>query len=302
MKRKVFAAKKDQPTEAVAPYKIDASFSKVTFSHDVMNFSIGGAALEMNFEDRVLNLVPWRNQAVNIGFRTLLSLSEKKEDIDKSVMIDAKIMGKIAFDQSSFSSSLPFVAAGAPKLNASNAAGIDVSITKAFGLPFMNFFVAAGSPSYTSPAIKVGDPKGNYSAYFNANSAEFTMSFFWNASDNFISRFRMDVGAGYYDIYEGIYVGGFNRPTARREAQATLFPIVAFHFNFSPEDKDLYGASIRAFDSQVKFNAWLKILELEGGHSFRFDGTFVSGPIARKQRPWETKGGGIFNIRYRFGL
>jgi hypothetical protein len=59
---------------------------------------------------------------------------------------------------------------------------------------------------------------------------------------------------------------------------------------------------VRFFDSQLKLNGWLKVLELEGGHVFRVGLTYVSQPFARRMHEWETTGGALVQIRYRYGL
>ena len=89
---------------------------------------------------------------------------------------------------------------------------------------------------------------------------------------------------------------------AKKQVLGDIYPIVALHFNFSPDGKDLLGLTLKEFDSQIKATGWLKIAEFEGGHILRFAGEFITPPFARKAHEWETTGGVLFQIRYRYGF
>ncbi len=293
--------KKVEPVVA-STFKIDATASMMSFSHEVMNFSLGGAAVELGFEDKVLNVLPYQGQMMTVGFRTLVTLSEKKEDIDQAVVIDARLLGRIGFDVWSIAKNIPFLAIAAPKLNTGIGAGVDINVTRPFGMPFMNFYLMAGSPDYSSPAIKTAIAGGKNEAYFTWNAAEASMSFYWNTSDNFVARFRMDVGAGYYDVYRAEYIGKNSKPSTKKEVQANFYPMVQFHFNFAPDDKELFGTKIKIFDGQAKMTSWLKLLELEGGHLFRFEAQYLATPFIRSKRAWDNEGGATVQLRYRYGF
>lgn len=282
------------------PYKIDASLSMVHFSHEIMDFSLGGASVELGFTERVLNLLPYQAMALTGGFRTLVSLADKKTDISNSLIVDARFIGKLKMNTSSLATNLPYHQADKPRLNVGTAAGFDINITRPFELPFLNLYVAAGGPAFSSPAIKLGTTANPY-AYFTFTQAEALMSFYWNTSEKMTSRLRVDVGAGYYDIWKANYRGTSKSPSSKELLQAKFIPVVGFHFNFVPDNTELFGAKLRIFDSQATLTAWLKLLEFSGNHVIRFEGTYMSEPFARKMRDWETKGGAILQVRYRYG-
>lgn len=299
--------RRSAPVEVKVPYRIDAGFSSVTFSHEVMEFSFGNAGIEFSADEKTRNLLPYQTQSLGGGVRTLINLSERKEDIDKALVIDARFLGRFEVDLWSAVRSIPFIAIQRPKMHTGNGATVDISLTKPFSMPFSNFAFTFGSSDMAGSPIKRfvrGHASGveGFHSYYSTTAAEFTWSFYWNTSENFTARFRMDVGAGFFDVYEAYYANNSNSPTMKKEVYAKLSPIVALHFNFSPENTDLFGSSIRVFDSQVKATAWLKLVELEGGHSFRSFLTYLSQPIARKKNNWDTTGGAVFQIRYRYGF
>lgn len=166
----------------------------------------------------------------------------------------------------------------------------------------MNFYVMVGAPEYADPARKFSIAGGKQEAYFNWNSMEGSMSFYWNTSDNFISRFRMDVGAGYYDVWRAEYAAGSKKPTTKKQVFANFYPMVQFHFNFAPDDKELFGTRIKLFDGSAKVISWLKLLELEGGHTFRIETQVLTPPIFHKARKWDNEGGATATVRYRYGF
>jgi hypothetical protein len=190
------------------------------------------------------------------------------------------------------------------RLHLGNAGGLDVSISRPFGLPFFNFYLMYGAePDMVDTKVSSITHQGNKVNYYNITSAEATMSFYWNSSVSMVTRFRLDVGAGMYDVYEAVYASATaKKPFKRIQAQSEFQPILAFNFNFAPEGVDIYHAQLRFYDSQVKISGWLKLFELEGGHVFRFDGAYIMPPFARKKDIWETDGGAIIQIRYRYGF
>ncbi|MDP3148248.1 MAG: hypothetical protein Q8N83_03865 [Ignavibacteria bacterium] len=299
----VVKAKRGAAQEEVkTSFRLDASFSQISFSHEIMDFAMGGASVEYGFNEKVLNLLPYQATLFNAGFRTLISISDKKTDLNKAVMVDVKIMGRLKMNTSKIIGSLPFVAADKPLLNMGTSGGFDIQLTRPFTLPFLNLYLNAGGPAYSSPAVTI--PKGkDREAYFSFSQAEATMSFYWNASDKMNSRFRMDIGAGYYDVWKGTYIGTAKSASKKELMQDNFYPVVNFYFNFISDGSEFYGCKIRFFDSQASLTSWLKLAEISGGHIIRFEGTYISAPVARKNRPWENKeGGAILQLRYRYGF
>lgn len=289
--------------DSAADFRLDAGFTSVSFSHPAMDFSLGGASIEVGVDERTLNLLPYQTGAITGGFRTLITLADKKEDINKALIIDAKLLGRVTTDMSKLPTSLPFMGGTRPKMHLSNAAGLDLSLTRIFGLPFINIYAMAGSADVTNSPLKQL-VNGVWTTYYNNNSAEGTMSFYWNTSESQIARFRVDLGAGYYDVYSAEFANYSDRkPSVKKAVADGVYPIFALHFNFAPDNKeDIFYGMVRFFDSQVKVNGWLKVLELDGGHVFRVGLTYITQPFARKMHEWETTGGALLQIRYRYGL
>ncbi len=285
-------------------FRMDAGFTGLSFSHPSMDFSLGGASLELGVDEKMLNLLPYQGGTITGGFRTLVSIADKGADINKAFIIDATILARVAVDMHQLPTSLPFMGATKPRLHLGNGAGIDLHLTRIFGLPFINFYAMAGSvPDLANSPLKQ-TIKGKTFTYYNNTSAEGTMSFYWNTSEANMSRFRMDIGAGYYDVYSAEYTKPTDKkPSIKKSVLDNIFPVLAVHFNFAPDGKDnIYYGTLRLFDSQLKVSGWLKVLELEGGHVFRVAVTFVTPPFARRQHEWETSGGALVQVRYRYGL
>jgi hypothetical protein len=290
-------------------YRIDASYTHITFSHKLMEFALGAAGVELSVDEKALNLLPYQQMSINGGFRIYVNLSDKKDDLDKSLMIDARLLARLAVNTSKLPTFLPFMGAGKPRLHLGSAAGIDATITRPFGMPFLNLYVMAGAaPNLADSPLQQYNPiTKQMVAYYNTTALEASMSFYWNATETMTSRFRLDLGAGFYDIYEAEYTKTSagkipSKPPVKRQIQAKFQPVICFHFNFAPQGIDIYHAELKFYDSQLKVGGWLKLLELDGGHVIRFGGMYISPPIARKKRPWETDGGALLELRYRYGL
>jgi hypothetical protein len=291
--------RRGQQEEVPSTFKIDATLTGFSFSHDIMQFGVGSGSIEFGFGERVLNLLPFQPMTINGGFRTMIMLSDKKSDKNNALMLDARFLGRMRLNTFNL---VPYVIADKPKLHVGQAAGIELFVTRPFTLPFMNIYFSTGGQGYSSPNVKFDETPTTKVAYFSFTQAEATFSFYWNTSDKMNSRFRMDVGGAYYDVWKGIYQGTRNTTKNKTLLQGKFFPVIAIHFNFVPENVDLLGVKVRFFDSQFMLNAWLKLVEFEGGHVIRFDGTFVSAPMLRKSRAWETDGGAVMQIRYRYGF
>lgn len=298
-------ARRGQKVEEKTSYKIDASLMRWSFSHEIMEFAgLAGSAFDWNTMSRVVPVLPWKSMAFSGAFRTLIQVSEKKVDIAQALVIDARLHARIGLNSTSVAN-LPFVQGGKPRLVFGSGGGVDLSFTRPWGLPFINIYILAGSTGFTDPPDDVklaSKTAGAKDAYFTFNEAEFTYSFYWNTSDKLNARFRFDIGVGYYDVWRATYTGTNKTPSKKETVQDNMYPVLNMHFNFSPENNEFYGGSFRLFDSFATLSAWLKVMEFDGGHVIRFEGQVISPPIARKQREWETAGGAIVQLRYRYGL
>lgn len=284
-------------------FRIDASFTQLSFSHDIMNFgNLGGGSLEYGVTDRVLNVLPYQSMLFYGGFRTLITLSDKKVDYKNASILDAKFLGRIKMDFAKLATQIPFLFGDKPKLNVGTSVAAEISTTKLFSLPYLNFYLATGGNSFSSPSARVVIGGLNY-AFYSFSQAEATMSFYWNGSDKLNTRFRMDIGIGYHDVWKGYFGAPTDKSPYKKELVRDNFsPVAIFHFNFSPEGAEFYGARIRYYDGQVSMNIWLKLAEFGQGHTFRMDATYLTPPIMRTKGDWETTGGALIQIRYRYGF
>ncbi|MCA0389913.1 MAG: hypothetical protein LCH52_15605 [Bacteroidetes bacterium] len=285
-------------------FRIDAGFSSLSFSHKAMDFSIGAAGIEITMEEPVLHALPFGNNTLGFGFRTLFNLSKDTKNPNAGMVLDARFLGRIRTKTNEIVNNLPFALNATSNFHVGTSAAIDLHVTRPFGLPFMNAYVAIGGRGYSNPYVTFKDKlvANQKYAYFSFTQAEGSFSFYWNTSDKLSSRFRIDVGLGYFDMLKAYYPGGRTTATKTEVVDNLISPVVTLHYTFAPEQNDIFGVKLRVFDSVVKAEGWLKLLELDGGHVFRFAGTVFSNPIGRTIREWENEGSVFFQIRYRYGF
>jgi hypothetical protein len=296
------AGRRGADATAKSDFRIDASFSHVSLSHEIMKFGGAIGGVEFGFLDRSQNLLPYQAMSFTAGFRTLISLSESKSDLNKALMVDARFLGRMRYDARKLSENLPFLQAEKPRLNVGTAAGADLSFTRPFQMPFLNLYFATGGVYFTKPFIKLGPAAAQY-AYSTFSQGEMSFSFYWNTSDKRTTKFRMDVGAGYHDIWKSYYRANGTFSGSKELKYDKISPVLALHFNFSPANSDLLYAKARIYDSRVFAQAWIKLAEFGNGlHSFRFEGMYLTPAFARKKNDWENDGGVILQIRYRMGM
>lgn len=278
-------------------FKIDASFSHLSFAHSFMEFSVGGASLIYDFIEPVMNLAPYQSMSVRGGFRTLFALTDKP-DLNSSTYLDAKFMARLPVG-TTFIDLMPALITDDPIVNFSTGVIIDLSMTRPFDLPFINIYAAIGDGSFTSPEVIVKE-NGENIAYWSHTQLAATMSFYWNTSDTKTSRFRIDIGGAYYDLYRARYSVGENYRSDKK-LEGALQPFIQLHYNFVP-DGPLLGGSFKLYDGQLTAKYWLKLAEFGPKHTLRFETIYVTPPILRSQRDWEVDGGLMMQLRYRYGL
>ena len=279
------------------PYHVEADFSHATF-YDSKHLNLGFSSIgaEWNSETKVLNLLPWQSMTMSLGVRTFISFSEVVRNLYDDFLINAKILTRFRLNTSSFSYKLPFVYADPPRLNVLSALVVDVNTTRIYGLPFMNFYFASGFKDFSRPYVSFG-PSDSSRAFFNTNSWEYTMSFFWNKSERLNMRFKIDIGMGAYDVYKVIYHKGVRDYPVHYK----ISPVLNFYFTFVPQKKELFGMKLRYFDSMLRGKFWLKIFELDKLHTFRFQVEYISKPMFRQLNEWENTGAAV-QLVYRLGF
>ncbi|PIP78753.1 MAG: hypothetical protein COW85_03110 [Ignavibacteria bacterium CG22_combo_CG10-13_8_21_14_all_37_15] len=289
-----------QTAEAeVVDYKIDASFGNVSFFYKDLDLGYSTISGEVDMGAKVLNLHPWQAMSLTAGIRSLVTISAAAQNLLEDFIIDARLMGRIKLNTSSLVTSLPFVFVTTPKLNVGSGLILDVSATRAYGMPFINFYLATGATKAFTPSVKFIDKKGENVAYFTPQQWETSMSFYWNTSEEMTLRFRIDIGVANYNIQKINYStgGGMNQVFNKIQPATTLY------LNFAPKNNDFFGSSFRLFDNQLTVKFWLKLLEFSSLHSFRFETSYISAPFMRAVKEWEAEeGASYFSIRYRYGF
>ncbi|GJQ63811.1 MAG: hypothetical protein SCALA702_28640 [Melioribacteraceae bacterium] len=285
-----------------AEFMIDASLAHASFYHKEMDLDFTILSAEMSMESDLLNLHPWQSMALNIGGRGLFFITGDKKRMKNDLVIDAKIMGRFAVGSESVASAMPFVGSDKPKLNVGTGLSFDISTTRYFDIPFLNLHFVTGGKNFDNPGVSFGSADSSY-AFFTFNEFATTFSFYWNDSDEKLLRFRMDFGLGTYNVVKATYYKG---SVSSNEVYNKWQPIINFNLAFVPKqkriDNEIFGANLRIFDSVLKADFWLKLLELEGGHKFRFVTGIIFSPLYRSTHEWENSGSTMFGVRYRYGF
>jgi hypothetical protein len=296
----VFSRRK---TSEESPIRLDISFERISFSHEAMDLIFGGSSIEANVNDEVLNLLPWQTSTVSAGIRTLITFSEKNIKPQDATYIDLKFMARFNYDSSNFFDKLVFLSGDEPLLNLHNGIILGATLTRPFSLPFINFHLAFGNKKFDHLNYKIPRPGLPYDvSYHSFTQASGSMSFFWNTSDRSTNRLRIDLGFGYYDIYKAYSDKNTGSFLSSESIKAKFYPDLKLYYNFVPDNSPVLGAMFRFFDGQASVNGWIKIIEFASGHSIRLEAKFISSPLTRSRNEWETKGGSMYQLRYRYGL
>lgn len=283
------------------PFRVDASLTSLTFSYAPwMDFNFGGgASVEFTTEEKLLNILPYEGMNFSGIARILLEL-ENEKGMNKALYLDSRIGVRIKARTNEILSSVPLFMSDAPRLNTVSSFMVDIKATRPFSLPFMNFYLNIGNRDFENPysVVEVNRLK---KAYFTFNQLAMSMSFYWNTSDKRTSRFRMDIGFGYHDVWQLNY-NALGAPTNSELVQEKISPIVALSFNFAPKNKPLFGVGIRSYESRPKITGWFRLVEISERHTVRAEVMYIAPPVARKLNPWENENGVLVQIRYRLGV
>jgi len=282
-------------------FRIDASFSKITFSHKALDYSIGTTGFEVSTMEPILNLLPFEAANLHLGFRSILRVSGEKR-IKHASFIDAKLVSIISLNSSSIFTNQPFVSADTAKLNINNGFGGELNLTKFFGFPYIILKGYMSNTDFENPTYFIPTSDSTSDAYFSSGQFEGTFSFYWNTSPMLTSRFRFDLGVGYFNIWQNSYNADNEITLTDEESSDFVVPIIGLYYTFIPSDTPLLGVKIRYFDSRITVGGWIKIFEFAPENILRLEATGITEPIARDLRNWESAGGVFFQFRYRYGL
>lgn len=285
-------------TTTASNMQIDASFSHLTFYHNALNLGFGTISAEIDMGSKVLNLLPYQTMGMSFGMRTLFSLKGNLTNLKNDFVIDAKILGRARLNTSDFVTSLPFLFGQKPTINVGPGFIVDLSTSRLYGFPFLNFYLSTSSGTSLNPYISFGPP-ATPSAYFSFNQWEATFSYFWNSSEERTVRFKMDLGAANYDVYKVDYSPVTSKTMVFNKTQ----PVISLQTTFAPLNSEFLSAKVKFYDGVMNLYFWMKIIDISGVGSFRLETNFMSAPMFRSLYPWETEGSNsMVQIRYRYGF
>lgn len=290
-------------TSGTTSFKLDASASDISFSHEAMNAILedGGASVEVDFKQPVVNVLPHQGMTLRAGLKMLFMLAGDKRGINNSTFLNAKFGARINLGTRDLYDAQPYIFGDPPRLNFGTGIFGQFNFSKMGNFPYMNFYFATGDRDVTDPAVFVFKGLRKY-AYHTFNEAEISMSFYWNTSDALTSRFRMDVGGGYYDVVESEYNNKTGSLLSTKQVFAKFQPMLAIHYTWAPRSNPVMGARLKFFDSTFNFLSWLTVFQIAPDHLFRLEAIYISAPFFRDSYSWETEGGAMVQIRYRYGL
>lgn len=294
---------KDMVVTQPGDFMIDASFSHLSFTMKEMIFGPGIAGIELNTKNRLLNALPWQSPQINFGVRFMVNLTGedtkggftvKPEDL----IIDGKILARLAMNTPSLNKVNPFLTNKASRLNVTSGVNIELTTTRFFRLPVFNLFFSIGSNKLPDPVIRFSNSDGSDYAYFSSMSWSATMNFYWLTSSSRTGRFKCEIGLGQYNVFKAVYKDLLE---SSRLISNNIYPIIGLDFNFIYKNSEILGIGASYFDSRLKGSFWLRAFSFDE-HVFRLETEFISSPFLRTLDEWETEGGVFFQIRYRYGL
>ncbi len=288
-------------SESDAPnLRLDVSFSRIGFSAKALDYDLGTTGFEVSTMEPIINLLPYESSTISAGVRTIFRLDSEK-DVLKTTFLDAKIMGRINLKSASLFNSNPFVMGDSARLNLSNALMGEFHLTRVVGLPYLNLKFALGSADFDSPTFFTNETATGKDAYFSEIQYEFSMSFYWNTSDRMTSRFRMDIGLGGFNIQRASYDN--NGALLTTGSSSSFFtPMVQLYYSFVPSNSPFLGANVKLFHWRITALAWVKLFEFAPDNVLRFETIVLTGALSRDLDVWESDGGVMFQLRYRYGL
>jgi hypothetical protein len=298
---------------AERPVSIEATFSSLTLSHKrlyVGSESIGihGFGIEAGFGDRVLNHVAFQSPVLTWGLRFLVFFNDARGSlIDSSFFLDMKILGRTPMNTAAFIDrwrlhvASPVMSLDRPRLNVTSGATFEiVTGSPYYRVPYLSFLYSGGGKEYSSPYVRL--PQGDSSkAYFSTRQWEASLAFFWNADRAMYNRFRIDLGAGTYDVREVLYgVNGGVVADRRRRSMSEVQPLLQLQYTHV-SNRARFGARLRFFDNRLTFTPWFKVFD-SGPHEVRLESILMPKPVGRSTREWEVTHGNLIQIRYRYGF
>ena len=296
--------------------------SAISLSHQVLTRPEGPGLLGVGFEvgvgeDPLLNLLPYQVPYWAGGVRLLFNFTDKEKDLRTGDFVDLKLLfrgsrGNTASFVKYADYARPFSSLSPPKLNVTSGGTVSVSTSplRLFdwpALPPLTTDFSGGSSDFSTPHTLSEDGL----AFFSTLQGEAAFSFYWNTTTDsaffsghgrLLNQFRLDVGVGGYSIYKIQYHDNPQKLLSESQ-QASLWdlkPLVSIEFTHASESAK-YGARLRFSDNRFNLYTWMKLLSI-GVHELRAEAIYVTDPVGRPFREWETESGHVFQLRYRLGF
>ncbi len=297
------------------PFQVDATLYSLSFAHNIMGFGAqndrGGASLELDVYEPLLNLLPIEAMTLNGGFRAVFLL-EKADTREESSYIDAKFQVRANMARRSFMDgdyifkNNPFAFVDQGRLNMNTGLLGDIEVTRPFTLPNLRIYLSVMGDDFSDANIYLtGNPSinnGGLYAYYSISQFFTTMSFYWNIDETVEHSFRFDLGTGYYDIWLANYAGWANFRDSKLIKDG-FQPLLTIGYTFAPDENPFINLKLKYYDSRITIDSWLRVFKTKDMvHEFRFYANYITPPIARDTYDWETQGGLSLNLGYRYGL
>jgi hypothetical protein len=303
----------------LSPSLLAVSHSMLTSENALGLLSVGA---EFGFADRVLNLHPFQSPVWTWGGTLMFNLTGEKRDIVDHDFFWVRALGKTKFDSRKMFDFMtktklqllfaPLTSYDQPPLNVTPGATLEMGTSKLWSFPFyVSVYFSSGSKDYSDP-ISTFLVEGSTRAYWSTIQWDAMMTFFWNVDsdpDYFtraglgrrLNQFRLDLGAGSYDVKAVDYDVRQQPTTVSPLVKGSrVQPLAAIEFTHASQRRTLFGARIRYFDNKVDVGAWLGVMKL-GAHDVRVEVKYISSPVGRARFAWETAGGTLVQLRYRLG-
>jgi hypothetical protein len=306
-------------------YALDFSLSRITFAHELLYsesaLGIPGFGVEVNFDNPILGLLPYKSPAMTWGGRLLLNTTGDKKDVLDRDFLELKLMARTRFDCQKFYDGMgalrylftPLASSDSPQLNvAAPGFAVEVATSRWWNLPYLNFYVSTGSDEYSDPVFSKGEGKDRY-AYWSTSQWRGSMSFYFNldsepefyladALRKRLNIVRLDIGAGTYNVSRVGYdtIGNIASKVGVIKT-SRIQPYLSVEFVHASQVKTSFGIRSAYFDNRVFLSAWLSLFKI-GFHELRLEGTNILGPFGRAKYEWEASGGTMLQFRYRLGF
>lgn len=290
----------------------DLSLTKQTICiNGISNlFSLGIAKVgfENSFEDRVLNYLPVEAPYHHYGVNVFFNMTGNLDEVQNSFFGNVRLFVRHRYNSANNFNWLPIFEVKNPRLNVNNGFTIEGELSKGFlsdlmkNLPVFTFYYSIGASKMPKPLYQIYDTTSIFPKhYYNRIQWEYGMSFFWNTSGT--THYRLDLGVGGYDIYKNeYYLDTTDIPVILSNTKRKNYvqPYIALSYDAIP-NKAILGYRVKFYDSRISFKVWTKLFELFSS-DVRLEANVITKPFYRSLYQWESPGGSLVQLRYRYAF